>query len=115
MRPALVVLAVVIGVLGVIMIVAAGAGNAVPRIAVGIILLAAAGALGWIGRPQAIEVHQHLHQTVELSGDVQPQQMQCQQCGAAVPADSVKVRAGGIWVRCAHCGAEYQLEEAPKW
>lgn len=115
MRVALVALALVLGVLGIVMIVAAGAGNAVPRIAVGAVLLVAAGVIGWIGRPQAIEVHQHVHQTVELSGDVRPQQITCNQCGAPVPADSVKVRAGGIFVTCGHCGADYQLEEAPKW
>ena len=115
MRVALVLLAVVLGVLGIVMILAAGAGNAVLRIAVGAVLLVAAGVVGWIGRPQALEVHQHVHQTVELSGDVRPQGITCTQCGAPVPADSVKVRAGGIWVTCARCGAEYQLEEAPKW
>ena len=115
MRVALVVLAFVLGVLGIVMVLAAGAGNAVPRIAVGVVLLLAAGVIGWIGRPKSIEVHQHVHQTVELSGDVRPQGITCTQCGAPVPADSVKVRAGGIWVTCSHCGAEYQLEEAPKW
>ena len=115
MRVALVLLAVVLGVLGLLMVVAAGSGNAVPRIAVGVVLLLAAAVVGWIGRPQAIEIHQTLNQKVELSGDVRPQQMVCNQCGAPVPADSVKVRAGGIFVKCAHCGAEYQLEEAPKW
>ncbi len=115
MRLALVILAIVLGVLGLVMVLAAGAGNPIPRLAVGVVLLIAAGVIGWIGRPQAIEVHQHLHQKVELSGDVRPQQVQCNQCGAPVSADSVKVRAGGIWVTCGHCGAEYQLEEAPKW
>jgi hypothetical protein len=115
MRFALIALAVVLGVLGILMVVAAGAGNAVPRIAVGAVLLIAAAVVGWIGRPSAIEVHQTVHQTVELSGDVRPQEMVCKQCGAPVPADSVKVRAGGIFVTCSHCGAEYQLEEAPKW
>lgn len=115
MRVALVALALVLGVLGIVMVVAAGAGNAVPRIAVGLVLLAAAAVVGWIGRPQALEVHQHVHQKVEISGDVRPQQVTCNQCGAPVPADSVKVRAGGIWLTCRRCGAEYQLEEAPKW
>lgn len=115
MRLALVALALVLGALGIVMVIAAGAGNAVPRLAVGIVLLLAAGVIGWIGRPQAIQVTHTVHQKVEISGDVQPQQVQCTQCGAGIPADSVKVRAGGIWVTCRKCGAEYQLEEAPKW
>ena len=115
MRLALVALAVVVGVLGVVFIVAAGAGNPVPRIAVGVVLLAAAGAIGWIGRPQSIEVHQTVTQKVELSGDVKAEQLKCEQCGAPVTPDSVKVRAGGIFVECKHCGTSYQLEEAPKW
>jgi hypothetical protein len=115
MRVALVLLAVVLGGLGIVILVAAGAGNAAPRIAVGAVLLVAAGVIGWMGRPQAVEVHHHVTQKVEISGDVRPQQVTCAQCGAAVPADSVKVRAGGIWVTCKHCGADYQLEEAPKW
>ena len=115
MRVALVVLAIVVGLLGVVLVIAAGAGNAVPRIAVGVVLLAAAAVIGWIGRPQSIEVHQTLTQKVELSGDVTSQQLKCEQCGAPVDADSVKVRAGGIFVECKHCGTSYQLEEAPKW
>ena len=115
MRVALVLLALVLGVLGIVILVSAGAGNAVPRIAVGVVLLLAAAVVGWIGRPQAIEMHTTVTQKVEISGDVRPQQVVCTQCGAPVPADSVKVRAGGIWVTCRHCGADYQLEEAPKW
>jgi hypothetical protein len=114
-RVALVLLAVVVGVLGVVMVVAAGAGNAVPRIAVGVVLLAAAAAIGWIGRPKSIEIHQTVTQKVELSGDVRPEQMKCTQCGADLSPDTVKVRAGGIFVDCPYCKASYQLEEAPKW
>jgi hypothetical protein len=115
MRVALVLLAVVLGLLGVVSVVAAGAGNAAPRIAIGVVLLAAAGVIGWIGRPRSVEVHHHVTQKVELSGDVRPEQMKCAQCGADLSPDSVKVRAGGIFVECPYCRASYQLEEAPKW
>ena len=115
MRIALVVLAVALAALGALMIVAAGAGNAGLRIAVGIVLLAAAGVIGWIGRPTSIEMHQTITQKVELSGDVKVKDMKCERCGGSLSPDNIKVGAGGIFVECPYCGAHYQLEEAPKW
>jgi hypothetical protein len=115
MRAVFVVLAVVVGSLGIVMLLAASQGNAVPRIVVGIILVVAAGSLAYMARMRPVEKIYRTEQVVELSGDVKPQQLKCEHCGGSLGPDSVKVRAGGIFVDCAYCGSSYQLEEAPKW
>ncbi|MGW8255973.1 MAG: hypothetical protein ACWGMZ_00655 [Thermoguttaceae bacterium] len=85
------------------------------RIVVGVILLAAAGALILMALLKPKPVETTLVQKIDLSGDVNIEQMKCRSCGGALNKDSISVKAGGIFVNCPYCGSAYQLEEAPKW
>lgn len=106
-------LAAVLGLLGVVFVV--GNQGLPMRIVVGVILLAAAGALVWMGylrpRPASTTVVQKL----DLSGDVNLQNLTCRSCGASLSQKSLKVEAGAVFVHCEYCAAAYQLEEQPKW
>jgi len=58
------------------------------------------------------------HQTtlkVDLPGDVNVERFKCQDCGAQLSMDNVKMVAGAPMVDCPYCGAAYQLTEDPKW
>jgi len=106
-------LAVVLGLLGVVFI--AGHQGVVLRIVVGAVLLAAAVALVVATRMRPRVEQRNVVQRIELSGDVTPEKLDCRECGASLSRDSVAVKAGAVFVSCRYCGAEYQLEEAPKW
>jgi redox-regulated HSP33 family molecular chaperone len=41
--------------------------------------------------------------------------MKCRACGGTLGKESVSVKAGGIFINCQYCGAQYQIDEAPKW
>jgi predicted RNA-binding Zn-ribbon protein involved in translation (DUF1610 family) len=92
-----------------------GAQGQIIRVIVGIILFAAAGVLVYLTRvrPKHEEVT-HV-QKIDLSGDVELEQMKCMSCGGALSKDNIEVKAGAIFVECPYCGASYQVEEAPKW
>lgn len=111
MRVLIYALAVLLAGLGLIFVV--GAQGQVMRVAVGIILvLGAAGLIALIRlRPQQTTV---VHQ-VDLSGDVNLQELSCKSCGGRLGRESVTVKAGAVFVHCPYCGADYQLEEEPKW
>lgn len=106
-------LTAVLALLGLLFLVAAGQGNAVVRVIIGLICWAAAAAIFALARlrPQHVTYRQQL----DLSGDVQLEQLNCRQCGAALSREAVRVEAGAVFVHCDYCGAHYQLEEAPKW
>lgn len=102
-----------LALLGLIFVMAAGQGNAVARIIIGLLCLGAAAALVAVFRLKPTQ-HTHVHQ-VDLSGDVSLQEIICKQCGATLSQKSIKIAAGAVFVKCEFCSAEYQLEEAPKW
>jgi Zn finger protein HypA/HybF involved in hydrogenase expression len=106
-------LAAALAFLGIVFVV--GAQGQFMRIVVGVVLLAAAGALVLLAllKPKPIETT--LVQKIDLSGDVNIEQMKCRSCGGILNKDSISVRAGGIFINCPYCGSAYQLEEAPKW
>ena len=52
---------------------------------------------------------------VELPSDVDIERFKCQDCGAQLSMDNVKMVAGAPMVDCPYCGAAYQLSEKPKW
>lgn len=104
-----------LAMLGLLFAVAAGQGNAIARIAIGIVCLGAAAALVALVRLKPTqETHVH-HTRLDLSGDVSLQEITCKQCGATLSENSVSVKAGAVFVKCEFCSAEFQLEEAPKW
>ena len=82
---------------------------------IGVVCLGAAFMLVVLMRLKPIhETHVH-EMKVDLSGDVSLENLTCKQCGGNLSEKSVSVRAGAVFVQCEFCGAEYQLEEAPKW
>jgi uncharacterized Zn-finger protein len=85
------------------------------RVVVGIILFAAAGVLVYLTRVQPTKEEITHIQKIDLTGDVQLEQLQCQSCNGALSKDNLEVKAGAIFVECPYCGASYQIEEAPKW
>ena len=105
------VLAAAIGVLGLIFIV--GAQGQILRFIIGGILIL--GAAGLIALSRLAPVHTTITQKIDLSGDVDVQDLVCRRCGGHLSQKSISVRAGAVFVNCEYCGAAYQLEEQPKW
>jgi hypothetical protein len=109
------ILAGLIGLLGLLFLIAAGENNRAIRLTIGLVCLVAAAALVALARLKPIQqTHVH-HMKLDLTGDVSLQQIDCRQCGAALSNKSLDVKAGAVFVHCEFCGAQYQLEEAPKW
>lgn len=52
---------------------------------------------------------------INLPADMEIERFKCQDCGAQLSMDNVKMVAGAPMVDCPYCGAAYQLSEAPKW
>ena len=106
-------IAVVIGVLGVIFL--AGSQGQVLRLIVGGVLLVAAVAIAYLTRVQPKPTQTTTVQKIDLSGDVDIEEIRCRTCNAPLSKDEIDVKAGAIFVHCDHCGATYQFEEEPKW
>ena len=102
-----------LGLVGVIFIIAAGQAKPIPRIVIGLVLLGAGIFVARIARMKVPD--QRIIQEIDLSGDVHPEEMKCNACGGPLDKDSISVRAGGIFVDCPYCGTSYQIEEEPKW
>lgn len=92
-----------------------GSQGQILRIAVGVILMGAAAAFVYMTRVKPQPSQTTVVQKVELSGDVNLEQIKCQNCGGVLDKDSIEVKAGAIFVNCPYCGASYQFEEEPKW
>jgi hypothetical protein len=106
-------LAILLGLLGFVFLV--GSQGQIGRLAVGLVLLIAAGVVVYLTRARPQVTEQTVVQKIDLSGDVSLEGMKCQVCGAPLTQDSLEVKAGAIFVNCQHCGSTYQFEEAPKW
>jgi hypothetical protein len=106
-------LAALLAALGLMFVV--GAQGQTVRIVVGVVLLAAAGALIWLALQQPKAAVTTLVQKIDLSGDVKLQDLTCRACGGTLGKESVTVKAGAVFVNCQYCGATYQIEEEPKW
>ena len=106
-------LAALLAVLGLMFVV--GAQGQAMRIVVGVVLLAAAGALIWLALQQPKQSTTTVVQKIDLSGDVKLQDLTCRACGGTLGKESVAVKAGAVFVNCQYCGATYQIEEEPKW
>lgn len=108
-------IAAALGFFGIVFII--GFQGRIERIIIGIVLFAAAGFMVYLARlqPQVVKSEVTVKQEIDLTGDVQLEQMTCNNCGAALSKESIEVKAGAIFVHCQHCGTSYQIEEAPKW
>jgi len=113
MKTASYLIAVVLGLGGLIFLIAAGQSNTMPRAIIGVVLLAAAVFMLFLARSKGPET-KITHQ-IDLSGDVHAEELKCKSCGANLDQKSVTLREGGIFVQCPYCGTSYQLEEEPKW
>jgi len=85
------------------------------RIIIGVVLLGAAGVLVYLTRVRPKHEETTVVQKIDLSGDVNLEQMKCRSCGGTLSKDSIEIKAGAIFVNCPYCGATYQIEEEPKW
>jgi hypothetical protein len=82
----------------------------------GIVLVGIGFGLIWFAkRKLAAEGEQKVTLNIDLSGDVELEKFQCENCGGNLSADNVKMVAGAPTVNCPYCGAIYQISEKPKW
>jgi hypothetical protein len=65
--------------------------------------------------PKPAQPPQEIVQKIDLSGEVELEKLKCQNCGAELDQDSIKVKEGAIFVSCPYCGTAYQMVEEPKW
>ena len=107
------VIAVIVGLLGIVFL--AGSQGQILRLVVGAVLLIAAIAIAYLTRMQPKTSQTTTVQKIDLSGDVDIQEIRCRSCNAPLSKDEIEVKAGAIFVECDHCGATYQFEEEPKW
>lgn len=107
------IIAAVVAFFGIMFVV--GAQGQIIRIIIGVVLLAAAGVLIYLTRVRPKQEETTVVQKIDLSGDVNLEQMKCRNCGGSLDKDSLVVRGGAIFVNCPYCGATYQIEEEPKW
>lgn len=106
-------LAALLAILGFIFLT--GSQGQLVRLVIGVVLLIAAGAVVYLFRSKPQVTQNTVVQKIDLSGDVNLETMKCKVCGAPLAKDSLEVKAGAIFVTCAHCGSTYQFEEEPKW
>jgi hypothetical protein len=85
------------------------------RIAVGVVLILTGAAFVWIARQQPKVATTTFVQKIDLSGNVNLEGLTCRSCGGSLGKDSVKVKAGAVFIECEYCAAVYQLEEDVKW
>jgi hypothetical protein len=110
-----VILAIVLGLIGLLALFAASQANFVPRFVLGLICLGASGAMLYLVTLRPIQ-QQHIHQMkLDVPGDISLQQIQCKQCGGELSSRSVQMAEGAIFITCEYCGAQYQMEEQAKW
>ena len=107
------VIAAIVGLLGFIFL--AGSQGVLLRMVVGAVLIVAAIAIVFLTRVQPRSVQTTTVQKIDLSGDVNIEEIRCRSCNAPLSKDEIEVKAGAILIQCDHCGATYQFEEEPKW
>jgi hypothetical protein len=101
---------------GVVFLVAAGEGRTFTRLVVGGAMVAAGAFLMvFLRKASTSSLQARLDQKIEISGDVNLQNISCSKCGGALSSESISVKAGAVFVSCPYCKAEYQLEEKPRW
>jgi hypothetical protein len=85
---------------------------------IGIISVGIGFAIIWFAsrrKPGPDSASENVTLKVDLSGDVNLDQMTCQSCGGAITMDNIKMVAGAPVVSCPYCNSTYQLTEEPKW
>jgi len=112
-----VVLAVIFLLIGFFFIVGAFSDNTkmVSRLVIGGVLLLVAGVLILLSRMKTEQVSHTYHQKIDLSGDIDLEQLKCRNCGGTLSEQNVSIQAGAVMVNCPYCDSVYQIKEAPKW
>lgn len=113
MKAVVYLIAALVGLLGIMFL--AGAQGQILRLIVGVVLIAAAIAIAYLSRVQPKPGQTTTVQKIDLSGDVDIEEIRCRSCNAPLSKDEIDVKAGAILIQCDHCGATYQFEEEPKW
>jgi hypothetical protein len=105
--------------LGLLFLVAAAKQKPVPRTIAGLVAIGMGAGVVYLTASRKTEVT-HVHKTevtrkIDLSGDINLDDLKCRNCGAVMDLDSVEVRAGAVFVNCRYCGNDYQVTEEPIW
>ncbi len=102
-----------LGIVGIVFLIAGISWVRVQWIIIGPILVGVAFFVVYMARTKVPD--QRIIQEIDLSGDVHPEEMTCNNCGGPLERDSISLREGGVFVDCPYCGTSYQIEEEPKW
>ena len=110
---------ILIGVLYLWSIPAAGASQVVYRLIVGLISLAIGVVIIWVVRTRGPAPIQQITQQVDLDvdmpGEVTAEKLNCDSCGAELSKNDVSLVEGALMIKCPYCGTTYQITEEPKW
>ena len=91
--------------------------NPIGRLVVGVILIGIGLAIIVIIKMREPKPEQKVvvEQKIDLSGDIELENLQCQNCGAELDKSSITLAQGAVVVSCPYCGTSYQMVEEPKW
>jgi phage FluMu protein Com len=110
---------ILIGVIYLWSIPAAGSGQLVSRLIVGVVSLAIGVVIIWVIRTRGPAPIQQITQQVDVDldmpGDVNVETLKCRNCGGQLSKDDISLVQGAVVVKCPYCGTTYQLTEEPKW
>jgi DNA-directed RNA polymerase subunit RPC12/RpoP len=110
---------ILFGVLYLWSIPAAGSGQLVSRLIVGVISVGVGVVIIWVVRTRGPATIQQITQQVELDleagGELNVEKLKCQNCGGELSKDHVSLVQGAVMINCPYCGSTYQLTEEPKW
>ncbi len=109
------VLGVFFILLGLIFMIASADSNFLPRLIVGVSMLLPGVYFVRKGVREPADKTVVISRTLELSGDVNLENLTCDGCGAGLSSESISLKAGTVFVACPYCRTEYQIEEKPKW
>lgn len=113
MRIVVYLVAALVGLIGFIFL--AGSQGQVFRLIIGVVLIIAGIVIVYLTRVQPRRIETTNVQKIDLSGDVNLEEIRCRSCNAPLSKEDIEVRSGAIFVSCSHCGSTYQFEEEPKW
>lgn len=86
----------------------------IAMVAVGI-LLQAGGAVILVAISRQNQKEESVTLKIDLPANTSLDKIQCEQCGAALTLDNIKMVAGSPIVSCPYCGATYEMIEEAKW
>jgi hypothetical protein len=113
-----IIISTVLFALGLLFLIASPAANTLPRIVIGVIALLMGAGVLWLAvlkRTTEVINKTEVTQKIDLSGQINLENLKCKNCGAGLDSKSVTVREGVTFIKCSACGSEYEIAEAPKW